>query len=110
MAEVTPKTAHQTYQGTRSTAVRTGVETDEIVVVVDAMLSLCTFTIIALFGAVRMGDGAGGAWLAALLSVLSLPAYWRANISVNTEETTRAVFAGAVPSLRTRRCRSTALI
>src|ERR1017187_8588692 len=51
MAEVTPKTAHQTYQGTRSTAVRTGVETDEFVVVVDAMLSLCTFTIIAFCGA-----------------------------------------------------------
>src|ERR1017187_6926127 len=58
MAEVTPKTAHQTYQGTRSTAVRTGVETDEIVVVVDDILSLCTFPIIALFGGGRMGDGA----------------------------------------------------
>src|ERR1035438_957803 len=51
IAEVTPKTAHQTYQGTRWTDSRTdAAETDEIVVVVDAMLSLCTFTIIALFG------------------------------------------------------------
>ena len=34
----------------------------------------------------------------------------RANISTNTEATACAVFAGAVPSLRTRRFRSTALI
>src|SRR5579862_336801 len=41
MAEVTARTEHQTYQGTRSTAERTDVAgTEAIVVVVDAMLSL----------------------------------------------------------------------
>ena len=50
MAEVTPKTAHQTYHGTRSAAVRTdAVEMDRIEVVVDAMQSLCTSLIIAFF-------------------------------------------------------------
>src|SRR5579862_5121761 len=52
MAEVTAKTEHQTYQGTRSTAERTSTDArvaEEIEVVVDAMLSLCTFLIIALF-------------------------------------------------------------
>ncbi len=32
---------------------------------------------------------------------------YRVNISTNTEEMACAVLAGAVPSLRTRRCRST---
>jgi hypothetical protein len=63
MAEVTAKTEHQTYQGTRSTAERTdAAETDEIeVAVVDAMRSLCTFTIIALLesGGARKGGKAG---------------------------------------------------
>jgi hypothetical protein len=56
MAEVTPRTEHQTYQGTRSTAERTladAVVTEEIEVVVDAMLSLCSSLIIALLGRIR---------------------------------------------------------
>jgi hypothetical protein len=44
MAEVTPRTAHQTYQGTRSTAERTDAfATDGSEVVVAAMLSLLYF-------------------------------------------------------------------
>src|SRR5580700_2188741 len=49
IAEETPKTAHHTYHGTRSAAVRTAAAvTDGIAVAeVVAILSLCTFTIIA---------------------------------------------------------------
>ena len=35
--------------------------------------------------------------------------YRRVNISTSSEETARAALAGAAPSLRTRRCWSTAL-
>ena len=62
MAEVTPKTAHQTYQGTRSTDSEAMEMGDEIVVEIVAMLSLCTFTIISFsgrFGLVSAGDGRG---------------------------------------------------
>src|SRR5580658_4290806 len=61
MAEVTPRTEAQTYQGTRWTDSRTdALEMDEIVVVVDAMQSLCTFLIIPLFGAVWRGSAYDG--------------------------------------------------
>src|ERR1022692_1222712 len=85
MAEVTPKTAHQTYQGTRSTAVRTGVETDEIVVVVVAMLSPYTFLIIASCGAgLQSCAGSPEPALRVMQSTRALPASRRAPRSASS--------------------------